>query len=821
MYLVIGVLLGVKTKHDIMKKLKQFLAMAMLLVTPFFINSCDEEEKPAAPVVTTSASVANVVSGQSQTLTFSVTIPGGYKTGAIGTPVGGSAEITTQPAVGAKEGDVVVTFTAGSAAGAGSVTFTVTDNSNQTASATAVVNVTFPDGPTLTGSTSVTAAKINEAKDVTIPVTIPGGYKAGSATVTNVIGGTAVVKSAPAANATSGNIVVTFTAGNNPGAGSVQVNVTDNNNKSAFVVSTFNITLDAPPTLVLNKSTAQANAGATVSVQATITAANGGKQLSITGITSTPASPVLFTETSKVIDVTLNVPSNAIAGSKIVAVFVATDAKDLNTAPQSVEITVTAPNTIIVPAGALTQNTTWTAANKYVIQGQVFVNSGITLTIEPGTVVVGEKASKGTLIVKPGGILIAEGTPSNPIVFTSNQPVGARDRGDWGGIVWLGNAFVNQATLQTIEGITPSQTYGNNTSSTTNATENNGSLKYVRIEYAGIELSPNNETNSLTMGGLGNGTTLDYVQVSFGGDDGFEWFGGTANAKHLVSFSTWDDDFDTDFGWAGNVQYGVVVRNPFFADQSGSNAFESDNQGNGNSIAGCDATAAAAGTITSCTRGVFSNITVLGPRETNTRSISGSYQNAMHIRRRSSISVFNSFISGFRIGLRIDDDGTYFNLAQGNAVHKNNVLSNSSTAGTGTSSTATDGTYVTGIRFTAANDGTIDAALPSGGNAAPVANYWLTNNAAFNNITATTAWSDIGITPALFWAGQSAANYPSNPNFALGAGVAGNNNLNSGAAFTDAKLAGTFFETTTYRGAFGATDWTDGWSEFQPINKAY
>lgn len=578
-------------------------------------------------------------------------------------------------------------------------------------------------------------------------------------------------------------------------------------------------TTPAAPTITLEATSTQDLPGETVIANLSMTVPGGAKNLIISGSFSETMPLNGETELDKPIE--LDIPANAVIGSTLTAVFAVTDKNDKTSTPVTFLITVNNP--VIELAGNITTNLTLDATRSYLLKGQTFVKNNVTLTIPAGTVIKGDKATKATLIVEPGGRLVCNGTAANPVVFTSAQAVGARDKGDWGGVVILGTAFVNQASQPNIEGISPAVPYGNTTSPTTNADQNSGTLNYVRIEYAGIELSPNNETNSLTLGGVGNGTTINYVQVSFGGDDGFEWFGGTVNGKYLVSHSTWDDDFDTDFGWSGNVQFGLVVRNPFFADQSGSNAFESDNQGNGNAITNCDATASSAGTATACTRGVFSNITVLGPRETNSRSISGSYQNALHIRRRSSISIFNSFISGFRIGLRIDDDGTYFNLAQGNAVHSNNVLSNSSTASTATSTTATDGTYVTGIRFDVANDGTITTNTGvTAGNATSIANYWLTNNSAFNNVTSTQTWSDIGINPALFWAGQTSANYPSNPNFALTAGVTGANNLNSGASFTNGKVSGAFFTQTTYRGAFSSTtDWTDGWTEFQPLNKVY
>lgn len=585
--------------------------------------------------------------------------------------------------------------------------------------------------------------------------------------------------------------------------------------------------IEPAPTVEVDPTAASNIPGAKVSANLIITAPNGAQTLSVF-VAGTQDQEIDLTavDIDSPVPYEYTIPANAVVGSKIIISFQVIDAKNYPSAIANFVITVGDP--VVTLQGTLTTQTL-DATKPYLLKGQVFIPAGVTLTIPEGTVIKGDKSTKATLIVQPGGKLIANGTAAKPIVFTSAQNVGERDRGDWGGVVLLGNAFVNQTAKPFIEGITPSQSYGSvaadGATPTTNATENSGILKYVRIEYAGIELTPNNETNSLTMGAIGSGTTIEYVQTSFGGDDGFEWFGGTVNGKYLVSHSTWDDDFDTDYGWGGNVQFGLVVRNPFFADQSGSNAFESDNQGTGNAIAGlCDASASSAGSATGCTRGVFSNITVLGPREANGRTISANYQNAMHIRRRSSISLFNSFISGFRIGLRIDDDGTYFNLAQGNAKHANNVLATAQNSGNNvtaaTSATASDGLFLTNIRFAAANDGTIDPAVAAG-NATPISNYWASANASFNVAAVTTPITDLGISANQFWGNQSAASFLSNPNFALSAGVAGNNNLNSGASFTDPKLSGAFFTATTFRGAFGSTDWTDGWAEFQPLNKAY
>ncbi len=554
-------------------------------------------------------------------------------------------------------------------------------------------------------------------------------------------------------------------------------------------------------TVSLDATSGQNVPGSSVTITATVSAPNGGKTLDVYVAGTVVQSYDIANAKDFTQAFTYNIPASAVIGSTIIISFQATDSKNF---PSTIaNFTLTVGNPVVELTGTLTTRTL-IATTPYLIKGTVLVPNGVTLTIPAGTIIKGDKATKGLLIIQPGGILNCNGTATSPVVFTSSQSPGERDRGDWGGISWTGNAFVNQASRPNAEGIA-NQPYGTVGASNIAAGtgENNGTMRFTRIEYAGIELTPNNETNSLTMGALGDQTIIENVQVSYGGDDGFEWFGGKVNAKRLISLSTWDDDFDTDFGWTGNVQWGIVIRNVSSADQSGSNAFESDNQGNGDAIAGvCDAT-----TKTGCTSGVFSNITVLGPRDVQSRSISANYQNAMHIRRRSNISVFNSFFSGFRIGLRIDDQGTLDNLTSGSAVHQYNVLSVPGTAGTGTTSTASDGLFLTGL---------------SGGDASAVASYWSSNNnTSFNNITSATTIADIGIPTALYWGASTSATYPSNPSFVLAAGVAGANNLNGTANFTNAKLGSFFDKTITYRGAFGSTDWTDGWAEFQPLNKVY
>jgi len=711
------------------------------------------------------------------------------------------------------------------------------------------------DPPTVTPP-APTSVQINKAVDVTFTVLTPAGYKSSAITAT---GGAAVAKSEPAAGALEGSVVVTFTAGANAGAGSVVLNVTDNKDKSNSQTAVLSITLDAPPTIALSATTGSGVPGSTVKVTATVTAPNGFASIAVAGATSVPASPIAITAATK--EVEISIPATAVVGSIISAVFTTTDAKGLVSSGVTLVITVT--DATIALTGTLAADYTIEKGKAYLVKSQYIVPTGKTLTVNKGAIVKGDKATKGVIIIQPGGKLVAVGEAAEPIVFTSSQPVGERDRGDWGGIVWLGDAYVNQSAKPSVEGISPSQSYGTVSQSDAtvgNNTQDNGKLKYVRIEYAGIELTPNNETNSLTMGGLGSTTEIDYVQVSYGGDDGFEWFGGTVNAKHLVSLSTWDDDFDTDFGWRGNVQWGVVVRNPFFADQSGSTAFESDSQANGNAIGTvCDDTNKGG-----CTKGVFSNITVLGPRD-YTRSISANYTRAMHIRRRTAISIFNSVVTGFPTGLTIDDAGTLTNYKADNTGEgrlNNNVLINPllptvpSTIGTNT-------TPVTSIAPASgnANYGSTDASNiwlgATSGNTTSTAYFvsrfvknadgvvtgqaissvWASSastiaaaDVAFATVPGWTAgtavdvinpYTGTGIQNGAFFAGSTSASYPSNPSFAVTTGTI--TGKSAAVLFADAaKLPSSFFKTDlTYIGGFGDSDWTDSWSEFQPLNKAY
>lgn len=322
------------------------------------------------------------------------------------------------------------------------------------------------------------------------------------------------------------------------------------------------------------------------------------------------------------------------------------------------EITIPAPanRALVEVSGTITANTTWSESKKYLLKGFVYVEAGATLTIEPGTIILGDKSSKGTLIIKPGAKIIARGTAQKPIVFTSGQAKGTRNYGDWGGIILLGKAKVNK-TPATVEGENIS-TFGGQDDA-----DNSGVLKYVRIEFAGIAFETDKEINGLTLGGVGSGTEIDYVQVSYSGDDAYEWFGGNVNAKHLIAYRTLDDDFDTDWGYSGKVQYAFSLRDPVVADQcscSDSNGFESDN----------DASGSEASPQTSAS---FANVSIF----IGNGAVDKKYRSALRIRRNSAISVYNSaFVGGWvaKGGLELEGASSQANFVNGKSNYAGLVV---------------------------------------------------------------------------------------------------------------------------------------------------
>lgn len=289
------------------------------------------------------------------------------------------------------------------------------------------------------------------------------------------------------------------------------------------------------------------------------------------------------------------------------------------------------PTEVVIAGGEITADTTWDCDHFYRLTGLVFVLDG-TLTIEAGTRIIGDGGS--ALVITRNAQIDAEGHPSAPIVFTSSVAVGTRDRGNWGGLVLLGRAPINVTSGENrIEGIAGTDvrtTYGGGAAP--DAAHDCGTVRYARIEFAGFELTTDNELNGLTVGGCGTGTTLDHIQVHMGDDDGIEFFGGTASMDHILVTRAADDSLDWDFGWNGRVQYLAVQQDPNAADMG----FESDNS----------ATAPLATPISDPT--IF-NATLIGTNDT----VAGT-QRGMLLRRGTHATLRNLIVQGFPEPTRVD-----------------------------------------------------------------------------------------------------------------------------------------------------------------------
>ncbi|MBP6588501.1 MAG: hypothetical protein KA229_00260 [Chitinophagaceae bacterium] len=398
------------------------------------------------------------------------------------------------------------------------------------------------------------------------------------------------------------------------------------------------------------------------------------------------------------------------------------------------------------------------AKGKWILKGYVYVTNGATVTFEAGCIIQSDVTEKGALIIERGAKLIAQGTAGNPIVFTSGKPVGSRAPGDWGGIILLGKAPTNRPLdpAPTIEGGVGRQ-YGG-----TDPLDESGILRYVRIEFAGIAAEPGSEINGLTMGGVGSGTIIENVQVSYGNDDAYEFFGGTVNAKNLVAFATADDDFDFDFGYTGKIQFAVSCRKPDFVDAGDAgNGVECDN----------DATGTLA---TPRTRPQLSNFTIVGPNDAVGTAANHNY--SLRWRRATQFVMRNSVIIGHPdAGFSMESDATLNDYYVNNiSEFKNNLIF------------ATANTYRSG-------------------------------NAAIATATQvqTKAEADGCVTLANTAAAQLTSPFFSiTPNFLPATGSP----ALAGASFTGMNA---FFTTTAYRGAFGTTNWTSGWCNWDPQNTVY
>ena len=290
------------------------------------------------------------------------------------------------------------------------------------------------------------------------------------------------------------------------------------------------------------------------------------------------------------------------------------------------------------------------AGKKYIVQGQVNVESGGRLIVAPGVTVQGaaDDSIPNFLAVKAGGKIYAEGTPEQPITFTGPRA----EVGSWSGLVIAGNSTCNDAAGGqpcTFEAV-PDITYGG-----TQLDDNSGSLRYVRILYAGFAVRPDEELNSLTLLGVGSGTKLEYVQVDGGKDDGFEFFGGSVNARHIVCSNMGDDCLDFDQGYTGKIQHALVFQGSNTDIGSDSNGIESDND-------------SSSPDKTPRTRPTVSNITLVGGANGN---------EGMRLRRGTGGNYFSAVITGFKDRCLNLDTGATFALGTGTAQGEQLSIRNS------------------------------------------------------------------------------------------------------------------------------------------------
>ena len=602
------------------------------------------------------------------------------------------------------------------------------------------------------------------------------------------------------------------------------------------------------PIVSVTPATASGIAGAHATTSVAVDSPEGGKTLAIlvNGVASSALPDVALDGTaSQTVPIDFTIPSTATVGGTYVITLQATDKKNQLSQVGVFTVTVSAvpAKTIVdVPAGNIITDTHWTADKIYRLNGFVRVGrdekaAGVsvgppsvlataTLTIDAGTVIYGKTGTPGgTLIVQRGSKIVAVGTASQPIIFTSEKAPGTKKSGDWGGVVICGKATNNivsplststgTAGIEELEG-GYGAFHGGGSSNVDN--DNSGTLKYVRIEFAGYPVNPNQEINGLTLGSVGSGTTLSYIQVAYANDDSYEFFGGTVNADHVIAYKGIDDDFDTDNGFSGKVQFGLAIRDAAIADQSGSNGFECDN----------DATGSANAPVTSAQ---FSNMTIIGGKATSGTTIDLQFQNGAQIRRNAQQDIFNSIITAFPNGVYIDatagSPGAVSNATTGSLQFKNNILAGVDGwggNGFGSVATADEITALGGAAFGsnanhpnnprgrvvaagvgAFSNGAFGFSSEQQINSQPAVTWFASNNTILNK------WTSSGLSASIF------EPLTGTPTLLPTVGSP----LLSGASFSG--LTG-FDTTPAYRGAFGSTDWTTAggvWVNWNPQQTDY
>jgi hypothetical protein len=410
----------------------------------------------------------------------------------------------------------------------------------------------------------------------------------------------------------------------------------------------------------------------------------------------------------------------------------------------SAEVSVTTRQAGTV-AGLLNTNITASrtlfADTVYTLQGFIQVANGATLTIQPGTRILGDFATEGSsLFITRGARIDAQGTASNPIVFTSSRPVGQRAPGDWGGLIIIGNGIINKTGSITIEGTgnsaaNPAQIYSGGTSNT----DNSGILRYVRVEFAGYATAPNQELNTFTFAAVGSGTRLEFLQASAGLDDHFEFFGGAVDGRNWVSYDAGDDHFDMSEGYVGRLQFLIGYQSRIIPPRQGAVGLPSnDPQGIEND--GCDGAGCTGGqNATPLTIPVVANFTLVGVGTANNVTLPSGGGRGLMLRRGTGGHYVNGVVANWpRAAISFRDTTTFIRQTEGNFEMKNilmagngsvfdpqlftnNVISSTRqyTADTTanalfTTATATASLFTTFPAGLPANNATLDWAPPAG-----------------------------------------------------------------------------------------------------------
>lgn len=323
--------------------------------------------------------------------------------------------------------------------------------------------------------------------------------------------------------------------------------------------------------------------------------------------------------------------------------------------------------------GNIIVNTTLNKKNVYLLQGKVYVTNNATLTIEPGTIIMGDYDSKAALIITKGATIIAEGTETDPIVFTSNKTV--KKAGDWGGLIILGEAASNRFSNYAYVGFDTDpvlSTYGG-----TNKDSNSGVLKYVRIEFAGSKQKGGENFNGLLLAAVGSLTVFENIMVSYCGGDSFELLGGRVNLNKMVSFKSNNDDFKFNYGVFCNIENSLAIRASYLTSSSGSRCM---NVLSYNKKEEADFTKRHSVVNAK-------NITLVNNSENVKNDIDlGLIKEAVYIGDNSTITFKKSVISGFNPAVLLDKEiyvneenlnkikltQMYFNHCKGNIFVENN-----------------------------------------------------------------------------------------------------------------------------------------------------